>query len=51
MDSIGSIIILMSVASLIGSAWTYSWGYKEGKREGYIRGKAITRHASSKVAK
>ena len=46
-----STIIIMSVGTLIACAWTYSWGYKEGKREGYVRGKSVNRHVSAKAVK
>jgi hypothetical protein len=46
-----SIVVFMSVAAILWSAITYSVGYKEGNREGYTRGRAVSRHiATSKKA-
>jgi hypothetical protein len=44
-----SIIIIMSVASILLSATSYSWGFKDGKRQGYAKGRAVSRHAASRV--
>ena len=41
-----SIVIIMSVASILLSASTYAVGFKEGNREGYTRGRAVSRHIS-----
>jgi hypothetical protein len=41
------IAILMVLAAAVG----YASGHKDGKREGYIRGRAVSRHiAASKKA-
>jgi hypothetical protein len=46
-----SIIVMMSISGILISAITYSVGFKEGSREGYTRGRAVSRHiASSKKA-
>ena len=39
-----AIILLMGIALMIG----YSIGLKDGQREGYLRGRAVSRHLSSK---
>jgi flagellar biosynthesis/type III secretory pathway protein FliH len=44
-----SIIIIMSVASIVLSAGTYAQGFKDGKRQGYAKGRAVSRHAASRV--
>jgi hypothetical protein len=44
-----AIIIIMSVASILLSAGTYAVGFKEGERTGFLKGRAISRHASSRV--
>jgi hypothetical protein len=44
-----SLIIIMSVASIVLSAGTYAVGFKEGKREGYTRGRSVSRHISAKA--
>ena len=44
-----ALIIIMSVASILLSATSYSWGLKDGERRGYAKGRAISRHASSQV--
>jgi hypothetical protein len=38
------IILLMGIALMIG----YSIGLKDGQREGYLRGRAVSRHIASK---
>jgi hypothetical protein len=38
------IILLMGIALMIG----YSIGLKDGQREGYLRGRAVSRHLSAK---
>jgi hypothetical protein len=39
-----SIVVIMFVSMVLISAITYSVGFKEGNREGYTRGRAISRH-------
>jgi hypothetical protein len=41
------ILTLMVIAAALG----YAKGFKEGKREGLARRKAITRHAANKAVK
>ena len=41
-----SIVVVMSIAAILWAAASYSVGYKEGQREGYARGRAISRHAA-----
>jgi hypothetical protein len=41
-----SIIILMSVAGFLWALMSYSVGYKQGEREGYARGRSVSRHIS-----
>lgn len=45
-----SIVIVMSIAAILWAAITYSVGYKEGERKGYIRGRELTR-LKTKAAK
>ena len=47
MGDLFSVIIIMSVASILLSATTYAVGFKEGNREGYTRGRAVSRHIST----
>jgi hypothetical protein len=42
-----ALIIIMSVASILLSATSYSWGFKDGKRQGYAKGRAVGRHISA----
>ena len=42
-----SIVVFMSVSTVLISAITYSVGFKEGNREGYTRGRAVSRHIAS----
>jgi hypothetical protein len=44
-----SIIVMMLIAGILWSAMSYSVGYKEGQREGFKRGRAISRHAAKDV--
>ena len=39
-----AIILLMGIALMIG----YSIGLKDGQREGYLRGRAVSRHLSAR---
>ena len=39
-----AIILLMGIALMIG----YSIGLKDGQREGYLRGRSVSRHLSAK---
>jgi hypothetical protein len=41
-----SIIVMMSISGILISAITYSVGFKEGNREGYTRGRSVSRHIS-----
>ncbi len=41
-----SIVIAMSIAALLWAVSSYAVGYKEGQRDGYRRGRAVTRHIS-----
>jgi hypothetical protein len=43
-----SIVIAMTIAGFLWAVAAYSVGVKEGERKGYARGRAITRHASSR---
>jgi hypothetical protein len=43
------IVLFMSVAAFLWSASTYAIGFKEGERQGYQKGRAISRHASSRI--
>jgi hypothetical protein len=42
-----SIVVFMTVAGILWAAISYSVGYKEGQREGFTRGRAISRHISA----
>lgn len=44
-----SIVVVMSIAAILWAAISYSVGYREGQREGIIRGKAMTRRSSKEV--
>jgi hypothetical protein len=35
----------------MSAAFGYSVGFREGHREGYVRGKAVARHISAKKVK
>jgi len=48
MNEVG-IVVAMSIACILWAVCSYSVGYKEGHKDGYQRGKAVGRHASSKV--
>jgi len=42
-----SMAIVASVAAILLSATTYALGYKEGNREGYTRGRSVSRHVAA----
>ena len=44
-----SIVIFMIIAGALWALMAYSVGFKEGERQGYSRGRAVSRHASSQV--
>jgi hypothetical protein len=44
-----TIVIAMVIAGALWAVMAYSVGFKEGERQGYSRGRAISRHASNKV--
>jgi hypothetical protein len=44
-----SIVIFMVIAGALWALMAYSVGFKEGQRQGYSKGRAISRHASSQV--
>jgi hypothetical protein len=44
-----SIVIFMIIAGALWALMAYSVGFKEGERQGYSRGRAVSRHASSRV--
>ena len=44
-----SIIVMMLIAGILWAAMSYSVGYKEGQREGFKRGRAVSRHAAKEV--
>jgi hypothetical protein len=48
-----SIVIFMVIAGALWAVMAYSVGFKEGRREGFTRGRAVSRHiaSSEKVAK
>jgi hypothetical protein len=44
-----SIVIFMVIAGALWAVMAYSVGFKEGERQGYAKGRAISRHASNRV--
>jgi hypothetical protein len=44
-------LVMLGIWSVLTIAIGYSIGFKEGRREGVIRGKAIGRHAANAVRK
>ncbi len=44
-----TIVIAMVIAGALWAVMAYSVGFKEGERQGYSRGRAVSRHASSRV--
>jgi len=43
-----SIMIMMAIAGFLWAVAAYTVGHKEGERKGYLRGRAVGRHASSR---
>jgi hypothetical protein len=41
-----SIVIAMLIAGALWAVMSYSVGFKEGQRQGYTRGRAVSRHIS-----
>lgn len=41
-----SIVIAMVIAGALWAVMAYSVGFKEGQRQGYTRGRAVSRHIS-----
>ena len=41
-----SIVIFMIIAGALWAVMSYSVGFKEGQRQGYTRGRAVSRHMS-----
>jgi hypothetical protein len=41
-----SIVIMMIVAGAFWAVMSYSVGFKEGQRQGYTRGRSVSRHIS-----
>ena len=44
-----SIVIFMVIAGALWALMAYSVGFKQGEREGFLKGRAISRHASNQV--
>jgi hypothetical protein len=42
-----SIVIMCVIAGALWAVMSYSVGFREGERQGYIRGRAVSRHAVS----
>ena len=42
---------LLGIWTVLTLAVGYAWGFKDGRREGILRGKTIGRHASNAVRK
>jgi hypothetical protein len=43
-----SLFVLMLIACFLWALVSYSVGFKEGQREGYQRGRSVSRHISAK---
>jgi len=43
------IVIFMIIAGALWALMAYSVGFKQGKKEGFLKGRAISRHASNRV--
>jgi hypothetical protein len=41
-----SIVIFMVIAGALWAVMAYAVGFKEGQRQGYTRGRAVSRHIS-----
>jgi hypothetical protein len=41
-----SIVIMMIIAGALWAVMSYAVGFKEGQRQGYTRGRAVSRHIS-----
>jgi hypothetical protein len=41
-----SIVIFMMIAGALWALMAYSVGFKEGQRQGYARGRSVSRHIS-----
>ena len=41
-----SIVIFMIIAACLWAVMAYSVGFREGQRQGYTRGRAVSRHIS-----
>jgi hypothetical protein len=41
-----SIVIFMIIAGAFWAVMSYAVGFKEGQRQGYTRGRAVSRHIS-----
>jgi archaellum component FlaG (FlaF/FlaG flagellin family) len=41
-----SIVIMCLIAGALWAVMSYSVGFKEGQRQGYTRGRAVSRHIS-----
>ena len=43
------LFVLMAIAGILWAVMSYSVGYREGQREGFKRGRAVSRHDSKEV--
>ncbi len=41
-----SIVVFMTIAGAFWAVMSYAVGFKEGQRQGYTRGRAVSRHIS-----
>jgi hypothetical protein len=41
-----SIVVIMTIAGALWAIMAYSVGFKEGHRQGFTRGRAVSRHIS-----
>lgn len=44
-------LFLLGIWTVLTLAVGYAWGFKDGRREGILRGKTIGRHAANAVRK
>ena len=48
MNELG-IFVATAIAGILWSVVSYSMGFKDGQRQGFKRGRSLTRHASSQA--
>jgi len=45
------LFVLMAIACILWALMSYAIGYKEGHKDGYNRGKAVSRHISAQAVR